>query len=293
MTLRSLRFALAALAALGLFLVPTTAGADVVGAAGAFTLSGSNGYRITVLASSRRADGRGEVLLFVGRKGSGTSYFVPANVTDAHVEADLGRLGEISVQFVPSGVVKAERSICGGDEIQFEAGVYQGAIKFRGEEGYTSASATSVAAEVSPFLDLVCAGAGEGESIGRGIPGARLRISSRAGGLSLQVNQNRPGARVLYSAQMSERRGRIAITRSVEGRTRSGAFRFDPNLDTATLAPPAPFSGSAAFHRNAAVSNQWTGSLALDFPGRSNVRLTGPGLKATLVPARHTIESRG
>ena len=127
----------------GVSSVTSTARADVVGAAGAFTLTGSNGYRILVLADSRRADGRGEVILFVGRRQSGVSYFAPANVTDSHIEADLGGLGHIAVQFVPSGAVE-EESACGGDPTQFEGGVYEGSIEFNGEQGYTRASATRV-----------------------------------------------------------------------------------------------------------------------------------------------------
>ena len=141
-----------ALLALGAALssVTSTARADVVGSAGAFTLNGSNGYRILVLADSRRADGRGEVLLFVGRRQSGVSYFAPANVTDSHIEADLGWLGHIAVRFIPSGAVD-EESACGGDPTQFEGGVYEGSIEFDGEQGYTSASATRVRAEVKPL----------------------------------------------------------------------------------------------------------------------------------------------
>ncbi len=279
-----------ALASSGAFLAPPTASADVVGAAGAFTLHGSNGFRIVVLAYSRRADGRGEVLIFVERRHAGVSYFAPANVTDAHIEADLGGLGTIAAQFVPNGHIEEEESPCENEPTQFEAGAYQGTIEFRGEEAYTEASATRVRAEIKPFLAFGCFGPGESETIGPGLPGAGLKVRSAARNLVLQVNENRPGARVTYRAEMHERRGKIAIVRSVEGAARSGAFVFSHDLATATLSPPAPFSGTGSFDRNAAPPNRWSGSLAIDFPGRSHVPLSGPGIKATLVPARHTIE---
>lgn len=245
-----------------------------------------------MLADSSRADGRGEVVIFVGRRRSGVSYFAPANVTDSHIEAGLGGLGRIAVQFVPSGAIE-EESACGGDPVQFEAGVYEGSIEFKGEQGYTKASATRVRAEVKPFLGLVCGGHGEGETRGRGLPGARLMIRSPARHLTVNLNKNRPGARVRYRAEMKERRGEIAISRSVEGWMPGGAFIFDHDLHTATLDPPAPFSGAGSFHRGATPHNQWTGSLSLDFPGSSNVPLIGPGLKATLVPARYTVDRPG
>lgn len=276
-------------------LLPAGAIADVVGASGAFTLQGSHGYSITVLAYSQRADGRGRVLVSVHRKRAGVTYVAPATVTDARIETDLGSVGAISVAFVPSGSIAEERSGCAKDGfIQFDAGTYRGTIEFHGEEGYTEASATEAHAEYKPFLDLVCPGLGlSGETIFFGaarMPGARLRVGSIAPRrhLSVQFNENRPGARMTFEGHTSERHGRVVISRSIQGATRGGAFAFGDDLRVARVDPPAPFSGSAAFHRNAPLSNRWTGSLAIDFPGRSNVPLTGPGLKASLVHARRT-----
>lgn len=284
--------ALFALGVVGASSAATAARADVVGAAGAFTLTGSNGYRILVLADSRRADGRGEVIVFVGRRQSGVSYFAPANVTDSHIEADLGGLGRIAVQFVPSGAIE-EETACGGDPTQFEAGAYEGSIEFNGEQGYTSASATRVRAEVKPFLGLACAGPGEGETRGRGLPGARLMIRSPARHLTIRLNKNRPGSRARYRAEIKERQGKISISRSVEGRMPGGAFLFARDLRSASLDPPAPFSGGASFSRGTTPQNQWSGSLSIDFPGNSNVPLVGSGLKVTLVPARYTVDRPG
>jgi hypothetical protein len=282
-------FAFLVLGAIGASSAPVAAQADVVGSFGAFTLTGSNGYRILVLADSRRADGRGEVVIFVGRRRSGVSYFAPANVTDAHIEADLGGLGRIAVRFVPSGAIE-EESACGGDPTQFEAGAYEGSIEFNGEQGYTKASATRVRAEVKPFLSLVCTGRGEGETRGSGLPGAGLIIRSSARRLTVRLNKNRPGARVRCRAEIKERRGKIAISRSVEGWMPGSAFLFARDLRSASVDPPAPFSGAASFHRAAAPRNQWTGSLSIDFPGSANVPLVGGGLKALLVPARYTLD---
>src|SRR6185295_5220060 len=89
-------------------LLPAGASADVVVASGAFTLQGSHGYSITVLAYSRRADGRGQVLVSVHRKRAGVTYVAPATVTDARIEADLGSVGVISVAFVPLGSIEEE-----------------------------------------------------------------------------------------------------------------------------------------------------------------------------------------
>jgi len=276
-------------------LLPAGAIADVVGASGAFTLRGSHGYSMTVLAYSRRADGQGQVLVSVHRKRADVTYIAPATVTDALIEADLGSVGAISVAFVPSGSVAEERTGCAKDDfIQFDAGMYQGTIEFHGEEGFTEASATEAHAEYKPFLDLVCSGlsvSGETTVFGAtGMPGARLRVGSVSPRrhLMVQFNENRPGARMTFEGRTSERHGSVVISRSIQGATRGGAFEFGDDLRVARIAPPAPFSGSAAFHRNAPLSNRWTGPLAIDFPGKSNVPLTGPGLRASLVHAKRT-----
>jgi hypothetical protein len=283
-------FAIAGLAAVSGLFAPATGRGDVIGATAAFTLRGSHGYRITVMAFSRRADGRGEILVFARRKHSSVMYTAPANVTDAHMEADLGHLGDIDVQFVASGGVESERSECGGEAIQFEAGAYVGTIEFHGEEGYTEASSASAAPEYKPFLDQICAGGGSSESIGRGLPGARLLIRSPRRHLSVKINENRPGAKMRYSAEMDEQSGRISISRSVEGALPGRAFEFSTDLKSAKLDPPAPFARVAKFTRDAAKPHRWTGSLTIDFPGRSHVPLTGAGVTATLVPARFTLD---
>jgi len=276
-------------------LLPGGAIADVVGASGAFTLQGSHGYSITVLAYSRRADGRGQVLVSAHRRRADVTYFAPATVTDALIEADLGAVGEISVAFVPSGSIAEEKTGCSkGDFVQFDAGTYQGTIEFHGEEGYTEASATQVPLEFKPFFEPVCSGvsvSGETTAFGApGTPGARLRVRSIAPRrhLSVQFNENRPGARMTFEAHTSERHGRVVISRSIQGAAPGGAFAFGDDLRLARIDPPTPFSGSAAFHRNVPLSSRWTGSLAIDFPGRSNVPLTGPGFRASLVHARRT-----
>jgi len=268
--------ALALLALAAAALAPPLARGDVVGAAGAFTLRGSNGYRIVVLASSRRADGRGEVIVFVGGRSAGVSYFAPANVTDAHIEADLGRLGTFAVKFVASGETKKEGSSCSHDRASFEAGNYEGTIEFRGEENYTQASATSVAAEIKPFLDLLCPGQGEVVGSGPGLPGAQLKVRTMLTGQreSFTAGKNTPSSRARFEATIFERREGIAISRGVETIGGASAFEYDSRLSFGRVKPPSPFSGTAVFRPGAPRSSRWRGNLSVDFPGHSNAPLT-------------------
>jgi hypothetical protein len=251
-------------------------------------LRASNGYSVLVLASSERADGRGQVgLIFFGKRGVVT-YGAPATITASRFEADLGALGQIALDVAPTGVEETMRSRCGDEpeSFSFEPQAYSGSFEFRGEEGFAEVSATSPRDYTRFLFDLGCGVSGSGETGGDGIPGARLRLHFRKGptGLNLQANKNRPRARTRFQAEIHEKRDGIVISREVQLHFGPGAFSYDPSLGTATLAPPTPFSGRASFHRGAGPANHWTGNLALDFPGRSDVPLTGTGIGATLVP---------
>jgi hypothetical protein len=248
----------------------------------------SNGYSVLVIASSERADGHGQVgLIFFGKRGVVT-YGAPATITATRFEADLGALGKIALDVAPSGRKKTLRSHCADETspLRFEPPLYSGTFEFHGEEGFTEVSSASPRDYTKFLVDIGCGSSFSGETGGDDIPGARLRVHFHKGsyGLNLQANKNRAQARTRFEAEIHERHDGIAISRGIELHLGSGAFSYDPLLRTATLAPPAPFSGHASFHRAAAPANRWTGNLLVDFPGRSDVPLTGAGIRATLVP---------
>lgn len=252
-----------------------------------FRLEGGNGYRITVYASSERVDGQGRIYVSVFRPGSSVIYSARATVTEEYARADLGSLGRIDLAIHPSGRQTTVRIRCSPQAYAFEPVTYEGIVEFRGERGYTSAEATQVPAR--PPVTNFCI-SDFGETSGPDEAGARLRGRSYANGrrLTFQVNRNNPHARTLIRAELKERREIVFVRRAVKSVAPASAFRFDPNLRSAHLSPPAPFSGAATFTRDPNTSPRWTGNLTLDFPGRPNVRLTGPKVDAHLTHAHHT-----
>jgi hypothetical protein len=252
----------------------------------------SNGYSILAIASSERASGLGQMGLLVYGKGGSVTYGAPATITATRFEADLGALGRIALDVAPSGRKKTLRSRCAGepDSFTFEPLVYSGAFEFHGEEGFAEASSASPREYTQFLFQIGCGVSSFGEVGGQGLPGARLRLRSSKGSvrLGLQANKNRPGARTRFEAEVHERRKGIAISRGTGLRAGSGAFEYDPLLRTATLEPPAPFSGHASFHRGAAPENRWTGDLAVDFPGRSD----GPAPAPASAPPSSLAASR-
>jgi hypothetical protein len=257
----------------------------------AFSLGGSHGYDIDVFAASEGFGSGGRVQVGVGRGSAFATYSASAIVTADAIQADLGRFGTIDVTLNGSGREKTIPIRCSrGETYAYEPGTFEGVARFRGEQGYTGARATVV--RLLPLVTSFCgSGSGRGETAGSGGTGARLRGISFAHGrsLSFQVNKNRPRGRALFRAEIKERQNGVAIDRAVGGWLPAPAFDYDHRLRTATLSPPAPFSGLATLARAPnSVSPLWSGDLALDFPGRT-VRLAGPGVNVTLVHACFTL----
>jgi hypothetical protein len=257
----------------------------------AFKLDGSNGYEVVALAANQRADGKGEIVLFVTRKGESATYLAPALLTATSVKANLGALGKVALEVTPSGRKKKlqPRRQCRDQQqaVTYEPVRFSGSFEFHGEGGYTEVTSDAPTEYSRLFADLTCFGAAGGELTRGHLPGARLRVRSlnERFRFELQANKNRPDKRSRFEVEVREDRGPISISRGTEVWLGSAAFQYDPLLETATLKPPAPFSGQANFYRRLAPENRWSGNLMVDLPGRPDIPLTGPDIRATLVPA--------
>jgi hypothetical protein len=76
----------------------------------------------------------------------------------------------------------------------------------------------------------------------------------------------------------------MLIARAAFAKAPSPAFVFDHARATATVHPPAPFSGEATFARNGHGSAVWTGSLSVALLGIDPVALAGPAFHGSLRP---------
>ena len=248
-----------------------------------FELEASNGYSVLIWGIPAWKGSAAKVLLVASSRSAKALYVAPATVTDGSIQTSLGGLGVIDVIWRPSGRRKKTRSACGEKPVSFDPGTYEGRIEFNGELGYTELHATQAAGNVSFLLDLICPGTHGPRGRGPGAPGAVLSVRSKARpGIGLVAHKNRPGDPAFFSASVAERKGALAIERSVSIRARPSTFDYVSRLRRATVRPPTPFSGRAVFHRNATPANRWTGTLAVDFPGRDDVDLTPPGVRAGL-----------
>jgi hypothetical protein len=259
------------------------------GLEGSFTLKGSHGYEIKALIASYGEGDAGQLVLFAGKKNQQAIYIVKGTVTKESVGFDLGALGEVKAAVRPTGKKETLTSECtGGEKQTIEREEYVGTIAFHGEEGFTEVEATRAPLSLTPLTELVCpAITTEGHEGGDGVRGAGLAIK-RKGGPSLKLAQNRPGARVFYSAHMKEKSGTVRVERTVGGYLGGSALTFAPSLATAHFAGAAPFSGSATYAGKSLPNvsrpgkGPWRGNLTVDFPGHADVPIAGPGFKASI-----------
>jgi hypothetical protein len=252
----------------------------------AFKVAGSNGYSLLVVGIPAHKKQPASVAIWV-TGGHGTAIYVaPGTVSETSMQAGFGALGEIAVTFHPSGRARQVRPACDGKPFSFDSGSYEGTIVFHGEERFTSAEATSARGDIGFLIDIFCPGI-LGATGGSFLPGAQLdaEVGTSSHGANVKVVKNRPSARAHYEAGASEVREGVSISRFVGVIQPAGTFLFDSKVQSATLRPSPPFAGTARFHRAAVPAKRWSGDLTVDLPGRSGVKLTGGGDRATLAHA--------
>jgi hypothetical protein len=251
---------------------------------GGFSVRASNGYVVSVVSSANRRTGEGHVTVFARSRRAAVTYAVPASVTETSIEADLGAVGRIDVDFLPTGKTRTER-LCGGDDpFPFDSGRYVGTIDFKGEHGYSEAHASTARGSISgPYAFMCGSDISATAKLGEGSrpAGARLNVLGGASLYFLRVTKDSPSARSRFEASIEEQRGEITIARFVEAFGGADAFDYDLASDFARVEPPAPFSGWGIFRREAGET-RWRGRLRADFPGRPNVILRAAASAAGL-----------
>jgi len=242
---------------------------------GGFKVGGSNGYTVKVLSGTSQDQDHGWIILEALRKRQGVIYEAPAQVTSTSIVANLGALGEIAMTFEPRDAPQTWLSNC-GDKVTTEAGTYTGVFRFVGENGYTTAEASTAVPELLEFLNLICPGA-EGVTGFPSLPGAELdvRNTSTADSVQLMVVKNHLRGPVHVDVSVTERRGEISIRRFANVIAGPGAFSYGSRLSLATVSLPKPFTGMATYRRRGNAVRHWTGNLAVGFPGRKRLALTG------------------
>lgn len=276
------------------------------------TAKGTDGWQLQVTALVEAGKGgrgpigfftRGphhEEVQYVGAKGRTTADGLIVGKAPGLGRTDVRfeRTSETPVTFVPERGCKAE-----GKSATLK-GVFRGRIEFHGEGGYTTVDRQSAPGEVQLVPRVVCPRAKhhsrpapetteeagiEYLAAGRDEKGGgSLSFEAFAMGLHLGADQPLTD----FSATYTHKHGRLLILASTrvlaeqEGVLALTAPEGTPT--EATVDPPAPFSGSAAFKLETPTTASWTGDLSVEVPTLGRVSLAEPGFWAGACAAHCT-----
>ena len=231
-----------------------------------------------------------------GNVASDTYVTFPAPSDPNVIAADFGSAGSISVVFQPSGKVhvtklnlKNKVKHCNAPHrIVRRLGTFTGTIKFQGEGGYTSIDLTSAKGSVgtSPFRSCTNkrkrhgAGAQKSSSVreasllaipkGNSSPAVSFIASKGRGGANFSAHTVEPLTKNLF------------VIHSAQASAPANSFTFHRAPSSATIRPPAPFSG-VGIYRGGHSSPAWTGDLSVAFPG-FEAPLTGSAFDVQFFP---------
>ncbi|HSS40932.1 MAG TPA: hypothetical protein VLK37_00110 [Solirubrobacterales bacterium] len=257
-------------------------------------LRGSHGYGVHVFGVSRN-----QVWVVVTKGSASAAYLGRGTVSEDGIEGEFGNLGRISVRLESDSHTEMEEPEpgCKGRASVTRTGRFTGLIRFRGENGFTNVHVKSAGGFAHRRYRTVCKRPPEHRSQARKQPptvslSAVSRRYARAPWFS--VFKQMPSKRskffssleeANYTARMIERRPNLGIYRTASATSAPETFAVTP-LDTspvtATVAPPAPFSGSATYEKNGGGGGTWSGDLAVELPGRGKLSLTDSTYHAKL-----------
>jgi hypothetical protein len=285
-----------------------------------FSLTGTNGYEITLNLEDRRRL-RLEAVKADLRHGMVSNVFYSLKALQrAHsddIKAKIAGVARIDVRFVPTRTIKSAPEggpECGTGSLTTESGDYVGTIFFRGERAYTRVQASSAPGSVERQAPHKCKlpkpvehdpafEKEEAETVDKLESEEQKGKAEEIG--EVQMTARDPGREVVFAAS----RNQLHAGRKNGAESTFEAFRFRHRgwlqedaivvqfastgssfklpeathpTEEAVISPSSPFSGSATFRRSSTDSVTWTGNLKVEMPAFGTVPLTGPGVEASL-----------
>lgn len=250
---------------------------------------GTHGYDVSIQV----LDGRAQ-LIAASQSGSRFSVvFYQQTKKRPHgddLDADFGQAGRFGARFVPDKVEEQEApNGCVGGRTVMEIGHFVGTFSFHGAHGFTNFTAHRLPGVVTDSAGMVCSGKNLDPIGNEGRRELRVVAGTRSGRTRFDaVTEPAEGigpATSTYSVQSERTEGGVRILDTFEMDAPSPLAVPDLTTGlpaTATIAPPAPFSGSATLEAPSRQTATWSGDLAVDLPATGEVPLTAPGIAAGL-----------
>lgn len=250
-----------------------------------------------------------DVTLVIWRREHGVAegvvYEVPGEVDEAGLRVSFGRLGSIDVAFTPTATLDATEVSpgCTGAPRTLREGVFAGTIAFAGERGYVRIEAPQAEGSMSVFPHWQCP---EEDSLNpfEPIPGVPQLSARPAGGeresaslyaqsracscfFAAGVHHRHSSGRSIFYGTRFERRERMGIVRTTAALGPASAFDYDHEVGSATLDPPPPFKGHAAFRARERGRALWRSTIRVPLLGAAPLKTDGSGFVAGLYPEYH------
>ncbi|HSS32439.1 MAG TPA: hypothetical protein VLL27_04080 [Solirubrobacterales bacterium] len=260
-------------------------------------LKASNGLHVRLENSED-----GTVTLELRKEGQIATYKVPGEATEGGLKARFGRLGLIDVAFTPTKTLNSTEpgKGCTGAPRTLREGVFTGTIDFTGEREFVRIEGPQAIGSMSVIsrwecpeteaMDPVARVSRRLATISRDEKGEResaTLAAVRRGFSSYFVagvaHRHSGGKSIFLGAKIEIREGMV-IRRATEVRGPASAFDFDLAAGTASLRPPAPFTGHASFAVRPHGRGLWRSTIRVPLLGANPIDTGGPGFRVTLRP---------
>jgi hypothetical protein len=266
---------------------------------------GTHGYKIEVLVGEIGGSPTSNAVI-TARKGIYTSNYIVNKASfdaDGGIKVHVPGAGSIDLSFVPgrTQTLPLEKG-CKGTPSTIQHGTFRGKIALTGRQGFTAAHRASAPGKISSDFKQTCKAVGARQ--------ARTSAAEEFSETLLIVDGAKSKNRVVsFLANRPETNGKPAnpnftanagIVHTsysffsevvVAGKQAAFAVPDLKSLSEATVAPPAPFTGSATFELVSKKASSWTGDLAVDLPGIGKVALTGKGFLSDVCRDEHCTET--
>ena len=238
-------------------------------------LNGTHGYHLEIVGNNQPFPfgGGGNFVGFTTHKNphAYAAYDTGGTSTSKRLVADFGDFGKIDLTFHPKDVTHPPLPgpHCHGlYKVTF--GVWKGTFKFKGENGYTRASARKLDGKYV-VNDVTCRGGRKKHT--------HVQLSAQSGGTNFtaDVRKGKANATPSFSVFDQSVVGAVYIFRTIGLRGDAKDFSYNGSYTKATVKPPSPFSGKGTYDNGV-----WTGTLQADMPGAPNFVLAGAGWSASL-----------
>lgn len=244
----------------------------------------------------------GTVSLELRKEGQVAVYRVPGEATESGLKARFGRLGLIDVTFTPTTTLNSTEpgKGCTGAPRTLREGVFTGTIEFTGEREFVRIEGPQAAGSMSVISQWECP---EVEAIDSFTRVSRLSqttfrdekreresatLAAVHRGFSpyfiAGVAHRHSGGKSIFLGVKFEIREGMNVLRATVVRGPASAFDFDLAARTASLRPPAPFTGHASFAARAHGRGLWRSTIRVPLLGANPIDTGGPGFRVTLRP---------